>query len=180
MPRRSTVAVLTTIAVALIAVACSSSPKTTSVSGSATTSPSASATTAAGGSATTAGGPTSTKPVVTVPSGPPPTTLQIKDLVVGTGPAAAVGQQLTMQYVGVAYSTKQQFDASWDRGQPFPFVLGQGQVIKGWDQGLVGMRVGGRRQLIIPPDLGYGASGSPPAIGPNETLIFVVDLVAIG
>ncbi|HWW52932.1 MAG TPA: FKBP-type peptidyl-prolyl cis-trans isomerase [Acidimicrobiales bacterium] len=164
MHRKSTVATLTTMAVGLIAVACSSSPKTTSVSGS----------------ATTAGGATSTKPVVTVPSGPPPTTLQIKDLVVGTGPAAAVGQQLTMQYVGVAYSTKQQFDASWDRGQPFPFVLGHGQVIKGWDQGLVGMRVGGRRQLIIPPDLGYGASGSPPAIGPNETLIFVVDLVAIG
>jgi peptidylprolyl isomerase len=124
-----------------------------------------------------------TKPVVDVPSGPPPTALVETDLVVGTGPAAKAGDNLIVQYVGVAYDTKQQFDASWDDGpnggpQPLPFQLGVGQVIKGWDQGIVGMRVGGRRELIIPPDLAYGAAGQG-QIKPNETLVFVVDLLKI-
>ena len=85
-----------------------------------------------------------------MPPGAPPTQLESKDLIVGTGPAAKPGDKVTVQYVGVAYSSKQQFDASWDRGQPLQFVLGEGQVIKGWDEGVVGMQVGGRRELIIP------------------------------
>jgi peptidylprolyl isomerase len=123
---------------------------------------------------------TATKPKVTVPSGPPPKTLEIKDLKEGTGPAAKAGDQLTVQYVGVTYANGKQFDASWDRGQPFQFQLGAGMVIPGWDQGLVGMKAGGRRELIIPPNLGYGAQGAPPDIPPNATLIFVIDLEQIG
>jgi peptidylprolyl isomerase len=90
------------------------------------------------------------------------------------------GQTATVDYVGVSFSTGQEFDASWDRGEPFPFPLGGGQVIQGWDQGVEGMKVGGRRELVIPPDLGYGPQGSPPAIAPNETLVFVIDLKKIG
>ncbi|HKN39265.1 MAG TPA: FKBP-type peptidyl-prolyl cis-trans isomerase [Acidimicrobiia bacterium] len=115
-----------------------------------------------------------------MPVGKVPTTLQKTDLIVGNGAEAAAGKKVSVQYVGVSYSTKQQFDASWDRGQPFSFVLGEGDVIKGWDQGVPGMKVGGRRQLVIPPDLAYGANGAPPAIGPNETLVFVVDLLSVG
>ena len=85
-----------------------------------------------------------------------------------------------MQYVGVDYETGKEFDASWDRGQPFPFQLGAGNVIEGWDEGVAGMKVGGRRELIIPPDLAYGKQGSPPAIGPDATLIFVIDLIDVG
>jgi peptidylprolyl isomerase len=123
---------------------------------------------------------TATKPKVTVPSGPPPKKLEIKDLKEGTGPAAKAGDQLTVQYVGVNYANGKQFDASWDRGQPFQFQLGAGGVIPGWDEGLVGMKAGGRRELIIPPDLAYGAQGAPPDIPPNATLIFVIDLEQIG
>jgi peptidylprolyl isomerase len=123
---------------------------------------------------------TSTKPTIEVPSGPPPKQLEVKDIVTGDGAAAQVGQELTVQYVGVDYSTGQEFDTSWGDPQPFQFQLGSGQVIKGWDQGIVGMKVGGRRELIIPPKLAYGAQGQPPAIGPNATLIFVIDLVSIG
>jgi peptidylprolyl isomerase len=122
---------------------------------------------------------TSTKPTVEVPDGPPPTTLQVDDIFVGDGAEATAGDTLTMQYVGVNYSDGKQFDASWDNGQPFTFQLGGGQVIPGWDQGIEGMKVGGRRELIVPPDLGYGAQGSPPAIKPNETLVFVVDLLDV-
>lgn len=122
---------------------------------------------------------TKTKPEVPAPSGDPPTELVIKDVVKGKGPKAKAGDQLTMQYVGVSWSNGQQFDASWDNGQPFPFQLGAQMVIPGWDQGMVGMRKGGRRLLVIPPDLGYGPAGAGP-IGPNETLIFAVDLVKIG
>ena len=121
-----------------------------------------------------------TKPTVTVPSGNPPTTLEKKDLIVGKGAEATAGKKVTVQYVGVAFSTKKQFDASWDTGRPFPFTLGAGDVIKGWDEGVPGMKVGGRRQLVIPPDLAYGPNGYPPVIGPNETLVFVVDLVSVG
>jgi peptidylprolyl isomerase len=120
----------------------------------------------------------SKKPKVEVPKDPV-TTLQKQDIVVGKGPAAKAGDTIDVQYVGVAQSTGKQFDASWDRGQPFTFPLGQGQVIPGWDQGIVGMKVGGRRQLVIPPDMAYGAQGAPPDIGPNETLVFVVDLKKI-
>jgi len=120
------------------------------------------------------------KPTVTIPSTPPPTTLQTEDLVVGDGATAEVGKPLEVHYVGVSYSTGKQFDASWDSGQPLPFTLGSGQVIQGWDKGLIGMKVGGRRRLTIPPDMAYGASGYPPVIAPNETLVFVVDLIKVG
>ena len=119
------------------------------------------------------------KPTVVVPSGTPPTELQKKDLIVGKGAEATTGKKVTVQYVGVSFSTGKQFDASWDSGRAFPFTLGAGDVIKGWDQGVPGMKVGGRRQLVIPPDLAYGAGGYPPAIAPNETLVFVVDLVSV-
>ena len=109
-----------------------------------------------------------------------PTALEKTDLIVGTGTEAVAGKNIGVQYVGVSQKTKKQFDASWDRGQPFSFVLGEGDVIKGWDQGVPGMKVGGRRQLVIPPGLAYGANGAPPAIGPNETLVFVVDLLSVG
>jgi peptidylprolyl isomerase len=121
-----------------------------------------------------------TRPTVEIPPGAPPTSLTTTDLVVGTGPEARAGQRVEVQYTGVAWSTKRQFDSSWDRGErPFGFTLGSGQVIRGWDQGVAGMRVGGRRRLVIPPDLGYGAAGAGRDIGPNETLVFVVDLVAV-
>jgi len=118
------------------------------------------------------------KPKVTVPNGPPPKKLVSKELIQGSGAEAKAGDEVTVQYVGVGYETKEQFDASWDRGEPFSFRLGAGEVIPGWDQGVEGMKVGGRRELVIPPGLAYGPQGAPPAIGPNETLIFVVDLLA--
>lgn len=119
------------------------------------------------------------KPVVRIPAGDPPIELQIEDVVTGEGLTAQDGTSPSMHYVGVAWSSQTQFDASWDRGQPFSFRLGEGQVIAGWDQGVAGMRVGGRRRLTIPPSLGYGARGAGGAIGPNETLVFVVDLLAV-
>lgn len=119
------------------------------------------------------------KPAVEIPAGDPPKTLKIEDVTVGTGAEAVAGKTVRVHYVGVAWSTKRQFDASWDGGQPFEFALGAGQVIDGWDEGVAGMKVGGRRRLTIPPDKGYGAAGSPPAIAPNETLVFVVDLLAV-
>jgi peptidylprolyl isomerase len=119
------------------------------------------------------------KPDVEVPDGDPPKDLQTEDIVVGDGPEAKTGDTVSMQYVGVSYSSGKEFDASWDRGEPFTFQLGSGQVIPGWDQGIPGMKVGGRRELIIPPDLAYGPQGSPPDIGPNETLIFIVDLTDV-
>ncbi|MEA2448296.1 MAG: hypothetical protein QOG63_228 [Thermoleophilaceae bacterium] len=121
------------------------------------------------------------KPVIPKPKGPPPTGLQTRDVVQGNGKTAGSGDKLTVQYVGVSWSTGQEFDSSWSRGkQPFQFQLGAGMVIPGWDQGLVGMKVGGRRELVIPPDMAYGPQGQPPAIGPNETLIFVIDLKKVG
>ena len=121
------------------------------------------------------------KPSIAQPSGEPPTELQSVDIVKGKGKAAKAGDTVSVQYVGNAWSTGAQFDASWDRGsEPFAFPLGAGQVIPGWDQGVVGMKKGGRRLLVIPPDLAYGAQSPSPDIGPNETLIFVVDLEKIG
>jgi peptidylprolyl isomerase len=120
-----------------------------------------------------------TKPKVTVPSGPPPKKLETKELRQGDGAEAKSGDYVTVHYVGVGYDSKEQFDASWDRNEPFSFTLGAGEVIPGWDQGIAGMKVGGQRELTIPPNLAYGPAGSPPAIGKNETLIFVVDLLAV-
>jgi peptidylprolyl isomerase len=119
------------------------------------------------------------KPEIPKPSGEPPTELQTQDIVPGEGAEAKAGDTVQMQYVGVSWSTGQQFDASWDSGQPFTFQLGAGGVIAGWDQGIVGMKQGGRRLLVIPPDLGYGEAGAGGAIAPNETLVFVVDLEQI-
>lgn len=121
-----------------------------------------------------------TKPDVTIPDTPPPADLVIEDLEVGDGPEATSGQPVEVHYVGVAWSTKQQFDASWDRGDAFGFRLGAGQVITGWDEGVAGMKLGGRRRLTIPPHKGYGAQGAGGVIGPNETLVFVVDLLGVG
>ena len=123
--------------------------------------------------------PAPTKPDVEVPDGPPPTQLEIDDITEGDGDEAKAGDTVTVEYVGVAYSTGQEFDSSWERPDPFSFQLGSGQVIPGWDKGIPGMKVGGRRELIIPPNLAYGRQGSPPDIGPNETLIFVVDLTEV-
>ena len=123
---------------------------------------------------------TSKKPKIEVPEGAPPAGLQINDIKEGDGATAATGDSVTVDYVGVSYSNGEEFDASWNSGQPFTFALGSGEVIPGWDQGVAGMKVGGRRELIIPPDLGYGEQGQPPVIAPNETLIFVVDLRDVG
>jgi peptidylprolyl isomerase len=118
----------------------------------------------------------SSKPTISVDTASePPTTLQRHDLVEGDGPEIAHGDTASVQYVGVSWSTGREFDASWDRGQAFSFPAGAGRVIAGWDQGVVGMRKGGRRLLVIPPDLGYGARGAGGVIGPDETLVFVVD-----
>ena len=134
---------------------------------------------AAGSAAESDGSAEKTKPKVTVPKGAPPKKLEIKELEEGTGAEAKAGDEVTVQYVGVNYKNGKEFDASWDRGEPFTFQLGAGMVIPGWDQGVEGMKVGGRRELIIPPELAYGPEGSPPAIGPNETLIFVIDLLEV-
>jgi peptidylprolyl isomerase len=122
---------------------------------------------------------TSTKPAIPRPTGAPPRRLEVEDIVRGEGPKAKAGDTVLVHYAGVTFSTGEEFDASWNSGQPFPLPLGQGQVIEGWDRGLVGMRAGGRRMLTIPPELAYGAQGFPPAIGPNETLVFVVDMLEI-
>ncbi len=119
------------------------------------------------------------KPDVSIPAGAPPDDLKMEDLVVGTGAEATAGKTVDVQYVGVAWSTQQQFDASWDRGSPFSFPLGAGRVIKGWDQGVAGMKVGGRRRLTIPARLAYGDRGAAGAIKPGETLVFVVDLLKV-
>jgi peptidylprolyl isomerase len=121
------------------------------------------------------------KPHVEFPAGQePPADLLVEDLEVGDGPEAAAGQNVEVHYVGVSWSTREEFDASWNRGTTFRFGLGQGQVIPGWDQGVQGMRVGGRRRLTIPPRLAYGSRGAGGVIGPDETLVFVVDLVSVG
>jgi peptidylprolyl isomerase len=122
-------------------------------------------------------GPLATEPKVTPPSGAAPTKLEVKDLITGTGPEAKAGQTVTVNYVGVLFKGGKEFDASWKRKEPFSFALGKGQVIAGWDQGVAGMKVGGRRELVIPSALAYGVKGSPPAIPPNAPLVFVIDLL---
>lgn len=169
-------------------IAVSATTGTTTPATTTTTPPASTATTGAtsttGGATTDAGNTIqkmviskdrTVKPAIPKPSGAPPTTLYSRDIVKGKGRKAKAGDNVTVQYVGISYSTGQQFDASWDSGQPFKFQLGAQMVIPGWDQGVPGMRVGGRRMLVIPPDLAYGANGQGP-IGPNETLIFVIDL----
>jgi peptidylprolyl isomerase len=120
------------------------------------------------------------KPDVSIPDMPPPDDLVVEDLEVGEGDEAVAGHTVDVHYVGVSWSSGKQFDASWDRGAPFSFGLGAGQVISGWDQGVAGMRVGGRRRLTIPPALGYGDRGAGGVIKPGETLVFVVDLLGVG
>ncbi|MDQ6686828.1 MAG: FKBP-type peptidyl-prolyl cis-trans isomerase [Actinomycetota bacterium] len=119
------------------------------------------------------------KPEIDFPEGPPPTDLEITDLTEGDGAVATSGRSVSVHYVGVAHSSGEEFDASYNRGDPLDFRLGVGQVIAGWDQGVQGMKVGGRRRLVIPPDLAYGDRGAGGAIAPGETLIFVVDLVDV-
>ncbi len=139
--------------------------------------PAATSTTSTAAVKTPAAGPLSKEPKVTIPKGPAPKALQIKELIKGTGPEAKAGDTVTVNYVGVLYKSGKEFDASWKRHEPFSFALGKGQVIKGWDQGVLGMKVGGRRELIIPSELAYGKAGRPPTIPPNAPLIFVVDLL---
>ena len=117
------------------------------------------------------------KPRIPKPTGNPPKELKTEDLIEGRGRTARAGDAVSVQYVGVTFKEGKEFDASWDRGEPFQFSLGAGEVIPGWDRGVEGMKVGGRRKLTIPPELAYGAQGSPPDIGPNETLVFVIDLL---
>jgi len=121
-----------------------------------------------------------TKPKVTVPKGAPPKNLDVKELEEGSGAEARAGDTVTVQYVGVDFKNGKEFDSSWSRNEPFSFTLGAGEVIPGWDQGVEGMKEGGRRELVIPPELAYGEAGAPPAIGPNETLVFVIDLLEVG
>jgi peptidylprolyl isomerase len=119
------------------------------------------------------------KPEIDFPGGEPPADLEIKDIWEGDGPVATAGDNVSVHYVGVAFSTGEEFDASWNRGAPLSFQLGAGQVIPGWDRGIQGMKVGGRRQLTIPAHLAYGDRGAGSAIKPGETLIFVCDLVSV-
>jgi peptidylprolyl isomerase len=139
---------------------------------------SSSGTSASEGGAQSEAAQTGTKPKVVVPSGPAPRKLVSKELIEGEGAEAKAGDEVTVQYVGVLYKNGEQFDASWDRGEPFTFTLGAGEVIAGWDQGVEGMKVGGRRMLIIPPQLGYGSQAMA-TIPANSTLVFVIDLLAV-
>ena len=122
---------------------------------------------------------TADKPEIDFPDGPPPSDLQITDITEGTGAEAGPGSQVRVHYVGVAHSTGEEFDASYNRGEPLTFRLGAGRVIAGWDTGVAGMKVGGRRQLTIPPHLAYGDRGAGGLIQPGETLIFIVDLLEV-
>ena len=122
-------------------------------------------------------GPLSKEPKVIPPSGAAPAKLEAKDLIAGTGAEAKPGQTVSVNYVGVLFKGGKEFDASWKRNEPFSFALGKGAVIPGWDQGVAGMKVGGRRELVIPSALAYGVKGSPPSIPPNAPLVFVIDLL---
>jgi FKBP-type peptidyl-prolyl cis-trans isomerase len=188
-----TSALVLTASIAVLAAACGSSTSPAAnppagQPGSATTTTAATTTTTAASSGIapvsmpTAAGTFGTKPpTVTVPTGAPPTVLESSDLISGTGAEAEAGDTITVQYVLVDYSTAKEIQSSWDTNMPFSFVLGRGQVIKGWDEGVVGMKVGGRRELIIPPGLAYGASPPPNSgIESNATLIFIVDLLKVG
>jgi peptidylprolyl isomerase len=168
------VSVCALVALFVIAVAaCGSSKSSVSASDAATTTPTS-------GAAGTSPCAQTTKPHVSVPKTPAPTTLVVKDLKPGSGAAVKAGDNITVNYVGVHYTDGTQFDASWDRNQALPLQIGVGGVIPGWDQGLIGMKVCGERELIIPSALAYGTQGSSDgSIKPGETLVFVVDLVSI-
>ncbi|MEU4360238.1 FKBP-type peptidyl-prolyl cis-trans isomerase [Streptomyces virginiae] len=120
-----------------------------------------------------------TKPVIELPGGDAPQELTIRDLVVGDGPEAKPGRVVRVHYVGVTFESGAEFDASWDRDQPFKFAVGGGRVIKGWDRGIRGMKVGGRREIVVPPRLGYGNQSPSPLIPAGSTLVFVVDLLSV-
>jgi FKBP-type peptidyl-prolyl cis-trans isomerase len=192
MTKNRTLAALA--AMALVTSACGSSTKESDADKFASTAEQQAKTlTSAAATATTQAPPTATKvtpsagerdiatkPKIPKQSGAPPKTLKVEDLITGTGPAAKSGDKISVRYVGTLYDTGKEFDSSWKRGKaPFQLTLGQGQVIQGWDQGLVGMKVGGRRRLTIPPDLAYGPQGQPPTIPANATLVFDVDLTKI-
>jgi len=175
---RAVLALATLSATGLIAGCGSSSSSSTITIGNENPKDNALATAGAKPTAKTpTSGPLATEPKVTPPSGKPPEKLVTKDIIVGTGPEAKTGDTVTVNYVGVLYKGGKEFDASWKRKEPFTFALGQKQVIAGWEQGVVGMKVGGRRELIIPATLGYGSKGSPPAIPSEATLVFVIDLL---
>lgn len=192
MPKRVLISVLAAGVVAVGASACGGStapgvtpapssgataasvPATTPTTPTTATTPTTSTSTVS----TPTSGPLSTKPVVKVPSGPPPTHLVTKDLIKGNGKVAQEGSKITVNYVGVLYKNGTEFDSSWSRHQTFTTPLSNGSVISGWVKGIPGMKVGGRRELIIPPSEAYGKSGSG-SIPPNSTLIFVVDLLAV-
>ena len=187
--RRLTLAGALGAAGALGLAACSSSPSHPSGAASTTTSQPSSASSATGGTGTvpispipaaqqSPAGTAGTAPTVTVPSGPPPTALESTDLITGSGAAAAPGSTVTVQYVLADYATGKVVQSSWT-SQPFSFTLGEGRVIPGWDKGIVGMKAGGRRELIIPPNLAYGPNGGQ-GIPPNDTLVFVVDVLKVG
>jgi peptidylprolyl isomerase len=169
---------LALLAIAGCGSSSTSSPSTITVGNeSSTLPPEETSTTASSAIKTPTSGPLSKEPTITPPTGAPPTKLVTKEIVTGSGPVAEKGASVTVNYVGALYKTGKVFDASWNRNEPFNFTLGAGNVIKGWEQGVVGMRVGGRRELIIPPELAYGKQGSGTTIPPNETLVFVVDLL---
>jgi peptidylprolyl isomerase len=194
MTPRRTLSLVTVAASALALAACGNSTPTANVSSGATTSSTAATTTSGPSTPTTTGagsaiaaipaadlsaaGTTGVAPTVTVPSGTPPTSLESADLIAGTGAAAADGDTVSVQYVLATYSSGQVIQSSWT-SSPFSFTLGEGQVIKGWDEGVVGMKVGGRRELIIPPSLGYGDQSPGAGIAANDTLVFVIDLLKV-
>jgi peptidylprolyl isomerase len=167
-------------ALAIVVAGCGSSSDDSS-SGSSESSASTESTGSAESTGSTESSPPAgkTKPKVVVPSGVSPKKFAYKEIEEGTGATAKSGDEVTVQYVGVGFDSEEEFDSSWSRNEPFTFNLGAGLVIKGWDKGVEGMKVGGRRELLIPGNLAYGAAGSPPSIGPNETLIFVIDLLAV-
>jgi peptidylprolyl isomerase len=179
MRARSALA-LASLALAIVIAGCGSSGSSNNTIGIGNQNSADNALAKAGTSSTATtptSGPLATEPKVTPPSGAAPSKLGSKDLITGTGAEAKAGQNVTVNYVGVLFHGGKEFDASWKRSEPLTFALGKGQVIAGWDQGVPGMKVGGRRELIIPSELAYGAKGSPPTIPPNAPLVFVVDLL---
>ena len=195
LPPRGALVVSVVVAAALGLAACSSSPSNSSANSTTTTGAANTRSSGSSGAAGAAGasgaiapiaaadrspaGTAGTAPTVTVPSGTPPSQLESADLIAGSGPAAKSGDSLTVQYVLATYSSGKVVQSSWT-SQPFTFTLGAGQVIPGWDKGVVGMKAGGRRELIIPPRLGYGNQSQGPGIAANDTLVFVIDVQKIG
>jgi peptidylprolyl isomerase len=191
VPRRVHIWLAVPVSAAVLALAGCGSSSTSSSGGTSSTTTTTATTTGPTGTGTPAAiasiptqdrspaGTAGKAPTVVVPPGPPPTQLESADLIVGKGAAAKSGDSVTVQYVLATYSTRKVIQSSWG-SQPFDFTLGVGQVIPGWDQGVVGMKVGGRRELIIPPSLGYGSQSPGTGIAPNDTLVFVIDLVSFG